>query len=153
MFSWLTNAWRFRAAPLVIFTGISSLTGWLREFSGSGIAPRRSRPSSTPAAAAGRLRPAHTFSGFSALALLDLRHSGSCRTSPRSIILQLMTVVVPTLDSCRNEGESGYAKINQYTRYLTIFLPLRKSLGTRSSSKKKACWQANTAGLVLIVSR
>src|SRR6266571_630146 len=35
-----------------------------------------------------------------------------------SIILQLMTVVVPKLEQLQKEGESGYAKINQYTRYL-----------------------------------
>ena len=37
-----------------------------------------------------------------------------------SIILQLMAVVVPTLAQLQKEGEAGYAKINQYTRYLTI---------------------------------
>ncbi|MBA3787801.1 MAG: preprotein translocase subunit SecY, partial [Actinobacteria bacterium] len=36
-----------------------------------------------------------------------------------SIILQLMTVVIPRLAELQKEGEAGYAKINQYTRYLT----------------------------------
>ena len=39
-----------------------------------------------------------------------------------SIILQLMTVVIPRLAELQKEGESGYAKINQYTRYLTVVL-------------------------------
>jgi len=39
-----------------------------------------------------------------------------------SIILQLMTAVVPTLERLAREGEPGRAKINQYTRYLTVVL-------------------------------
>ena len=46
-----------------------------------------------------------------------------------SIILQLMTVVVPTLERLQKEGESGYAKINQYTRYLTVVLAAAQSTG------------------------
>ncbi|GAB4568679.1 MAG: preprotein translocase subunit SecY [Haliangiales bacterium] len=41
-----------------------------------------------------------------------------------SIIIQLLTVVIPTLDQLNKEGESGRAKINQYTRYGTIGLSL-----------------------------
>ena len=37
-----------------------------------------------------------------------------------SIILQLLTVVIPRLETLKNEGQSGQAKITQYTRYLTI---------------------------------
>jgi preprotein translocase subunit SecY len=37
-----------------------------------------------------------------------------------SIILQLLTVVSPTLAELRKEGEVGYRRINQYTRYLTV---------------------------------
>jgi preprotein translocase subunit SecY len=39
-----------------------------------------------------------------------------------SIILQLLTVVIPTLDQLKKEGQAGQRKINQYTRYGTIFL-------------------------------
>jgi preprotein translocase subunit SecY len=39
-----------------------------------------------------------------------------------SIILQLMTVVVPRLETLKKEGASGTAKITQYTRYLTVIL-------------------------------
>ena len=39
-----------------------------------------------------------------------------------SIILQLMTVVVPTLEKLQKEGELGRRKITQWTRYLTIIL-------------------------------
>src|ERR687884_427278 len=46
-----------------------------------------------------------------------------------SIILQLMTVVVPKLEQLQKEGEAGYAKINQYTRYLTVGLAAAQSTG------------------------
>ncbi len=39
-----------------------------------------------------------------------------------SIILQLMTSVLPSLEKLKKEGEQGRRQINQYTRYLTVFL-------------------------------
>ncbi|MFM9876939.1 MAG: preprotein translocase subunit SecY, partial [Rhodoglobus sp.] len=45
-----------------------------------------------------------------------------------SIILQLMTVVIPSLERLQKEGEAGYAKITQYTRYLTVALAIMQSL-------------------------
>ncbi|MBK8907577.1 MAG: preprotein translocase subunit SecY [Rhodospirillales bacterium] len=39
-----------------------------------------------------------------------------------SIIMQLMTAVVPTLEQLKKEGESGRKRINQYTRYLTVLI-------------------------------
>ena len=41
-----------------------------------------------------------------------------------SIILQLMTAVIPALERLAREGESGRQKLNQYTRYFTIFICL-----------------------------
>ncbi len=46
-----------------------------------------------------------------------------------SIILQLMTVVVPSLEKLRKEGEVGQQKITQYTRYLTVALAFAQSIG------------------------
>jgi preprotein translocase subunit SecY len=46
-----------------------------------------------------------------------------------SIIMQLMTYVVPALESLKKEGESGRRKITQYTRYGTLVLALFQSLG------------------------
>ncbi len=46
-----------------------------------------------------------------------------------SIIMQLMSHVVPTLEAIKKEGESGRRKITQYTRYGTLFLALFQSLG------------------------
>jgi preprotein translocase subunit SecY len=44
-----------------------------------------------------------------------------------SIILQLLTVVIPRLEQLRKEGQSGQAKITQYTRYLTLGLAVLQS--------------------------
>ncbi|MGE0872241.1 MAG: preprotein translocase subunit SecY [Kofleriaceae bacterium] len=44
-----------------------------------------------------------------------------------SIVMQLLTVVVPKLDQLNKEGEQGRKKINQYTRYLTIIVAIVQS--------------------------
>jgi len=46
-----------------------------------------------------------------------------------SIIMQLMTAVSPTLEALKKEGEAGRKKLNQYTRYGTVFLALVQSYG------------------------
>ena len=46
-----------------------------------------------------------------------------------SIIMQLMTYVIPTLEALKKEGEAGRRKITQYTRYGTLGLALFQSLG------------------------
>lgn len=46
-----------------------------------------------------------------------------------SIIMQLMTYVVPSLEALKKEGESGRRKITQYTRYGTLGLALFQSVG------------------------
>jgi preprotein translocase subunit SecY len=46
-----------------------------------------------------------------------------------SIIIQLMTTVSPTLEQLKKEGESGRKVINQYTRYLTVFLAAFQAYG------------------------
>ena len=46
-----------------------------------------------------------------------------------SIIMQLMTTVVPSLEQLKKEGESGRRKITQYTRYFTVVLAIFQGLG------------------------
>jgi preprotein translocase subunit SecY len=46
-----------------------------------------------------------------------------------SIIMQLLTVVIPKLEQWRKEGEAGTKKINQWTRYVTVVLALLQSTG------------------------
>jgi preprotein translocase subunit SecY len=80
------------------------------------------------------------FSGNSILGFLNLFSGGSLsRLSlfalgimpyiTASIILQLMTVVIPSLERLQKEGEVGQQKITQYTRYLTVALAFAQSVG------------------------
>ena len=46
-----------------------------------------------------------------------------------SIIVQLLTVVIPRFETLKKEGQSGTAKLTQYTRYLTIALAVLQSTG------------------------
>jgi preprotein translocase subunit SecY len=63
------------------------------------------------------------FSG-GALLQLSIFALGIMPYITASIILQLLTVVIPRLESLRKEGQSGTAKITQYTRYLTLGLAI-----------------------------
>jgi preprotein translocase subunit SecY len=68
------------------------------------------------------------FSGGS-LSRLSLFALGIMPYITASIILQLLTVVVPSLERLQKEGEVGQQKITQYTRYLTVGLAFFESLG------------------------
>ncbi len=68
------------------------------------------------------------FSGGS-LSRLSLFALGIMPYITASIILQLLTVVVPSLERLSKEGEVGQQKITQYTRYLTVCLAFGQSLG------------------------
>ncbi len=60
-----------------------------------------------------------------------------------SIIMQLMTYVVPSLEALKKEGEAGRRKITQYTRYGTLVLAVFQSLGIALALE-------GSAGLVLV---
>ncbi len=68
------------------------------------------------------------FSG-GALEQLSIFALGIMPYVSSSIILSLMTVVVPHLEELRKEGEAGHRKINQYTRYGTVLLSAIQSFG------------------------
>jgi preprotein translocase subunit SecY len=68
-----------------------------------------------------------------------------------SIILQLLTVVIPKLEQLQKEGEAGYAKINQYSRYLTVVLAALQSLGYAYLFDRQGALTLNAGRLVLIV--
>src|SRR5918992_621970 len=83
---------------------------------------------------------ADRFSGSNVLGFLNLFSGGSLQRFAifalgimpyitASIILQLLTVVVPSLEKLRKEGEVGQQKITQYTRYLTVGLAFGQSIG------------------------
>src|ERR1700757_1280605 len=80
------------------------------------------------------------FGGSSILGLLNLFSGGGLSRIAifalgimpyitASIILQLLTVVVPSLEKLQKEGEVGQARITQYTRYLTVGLAFAQSIG------------------------
>ena len=68
-----------------------------------------------------------------------------------SIIVQLLTVVIPRDGELQKEGEAGYAKINQYTRYLTVVLAALQSLGYAVLFQRQDALQANAGRMTLIV--
>jgi preprotein translocase subunit SecY len=129
MFSWLTNAWRvpelrhrllFTAMVLAIYR----LGSWIPV---PGVEPDQIEQyfANQGGTILGLL---NIFSG-GALSQFALFALGIMPYVTASIILQLMTVVIPRLEQLQKEGEAGYAKINQYTRYLTVALSAFQAAG------------------------
>src|SRR4029453_12063437 len=67
-----------------------------------------------------------TGGGLSRIAIFAL---GIMPYITASIILQLLTVVSPSLEKLQKEGEVGQARITQYTRYLTVGLSAAQAIG------------------------
>ena len=93
-----------------------------------------------PAAGIDRTSLAALFSGSPLLSLLDVFSGGTLANfsimalglNPyinASIIFQLLTFVVPSLEELSKEGEFGQEKINQYTRFLTVPLAALQAFG------------------------
>ena len=153
MFSWLANAWRvpelrrrvmftglilalYRLGSFMPAPGVNSQS--IQDFFGSG-----GRGSSI-------LGLLNLFSG-SALSRFSIFALGIMPYVTASIILQLLTVVIPKLEELQKEGEAGMAKINQYTRYLTVALAAAQSTGYAFLFKREGVLTANSGRLVLIV--
>jgi preprotein translocase subunit SecY len=88
---------------------------------------------------AGLLGQSHT-NAANALQLIDLLSGNALKYMSvfalgimpyitASIILQLLTEVIPRLQALKEEGQAGQAKITQYTRYLTVGLAVLQSTG------------------------
>jgi preprotein translocase subunit SecY len=58
-----------------------------------------------------------------------------------SIILQLLTVVIPRLEALKKEGQAGTSKITQYTRYLTVALAILQGTGLVATARSGALFQ------------
>ncbi|MCK4492826.1 MAG: preprotein translocase subunit SecY [Methylococcales bacterium] len=84
------------------------------------------------------------FSG-GALMRLSLFALGIMPYISASIIMQLMTVIIPTLEQIKKEGESGRRKISQYTRYGTVVLATFQAVGI------SIALQSQTAGGLSVV--
>ena len=151
MFSWLANAWRVpEIRRRVLFTamilGIYRLGVWIPT---PGVDPEAIEQyfSGQGGTILGLL---NIFSG-GALSQFALFALGIMPYVTASIILQLMTVVIPRLEQLQKEGESGYAKINQYTRYLAVALSALQAAGYSYLFNRQGALELNAGRFVLIV--
>jgi preprotein translocase subunit SecY len=151
MFSWLSNAWRVpELRQRVLFTAlilaIYRFGSWVPA-PGVNSDAIKQYFNQTSGTVLGLL---NLFSG-GALSQFAIFALGIMPYVTASIILQLLTVVVPRLEQLQKEGEAGYAKINQYTRYLTVVLAAAQSLGYAYLFKRQGALEAGTGRMVMIV--
>ena len=151
MFSWLANAWRVpELRRRVLFTAgvlaLYRLGSWIPA-PGVDSAQIKQYFNSQGGTVLGLL---NVFSG-GALSQFSLFALGIMPYVTASIILQLLTVVIPRLEELQKEGESGYAKINQYTRYLTVVLAGAQGAGYAYLFQRQGALTANAGRIVLIV--
>jgi len=151
VFSWLTNAWRVpELRRRVLFTAVILALYRL----GSWIPTPGVDPQAIEDYFAGQggtiLNLLNIFSG-GALSQFALFALGIMPYVTASIILQLMTVVIPRLEQLQKEGEAGYAKINQYTRYLTVALAALQAAGYSYLFDRQGALNLTLSRFVLIV--
>jgi preprotein translocase subunit SecY len=151
MFSWLANAWRVpelrrRVLFTAVILAIYRFGSWVPA-PGVNADAIKQYFNQTSGTVLGLL---NLFSG-GALSQFAIFALGIMPYVTASIILQLLTVVVPKLEQLQKEGEAGYAKINQYTRYLTVVLAAAQSLGYAYLFKRQGVLEAGTGRMVMIV--
>ncbi len=151
MFSWLANAWRVpELRRRVLFTaGILLIYRFGSWVPAPGVDSQTIEDyfSGRSGTVLGLL---NVFSG-GALSQFAVFALGIMPYVTASIILQLMTVVVPKLEQLQKEGEAGYAKINQYTRYLTVALAAAQAAGYAFLFQRQGVLDANAGRIMLIV--
>ncbi len=151
MLSWLTNAWRVpELRRRVLFTAmilaVYRLGSWIP----------------APGIDSQKIKDYFSGQGGTILSLLNIFSGGALSKFAlfalgimpyvtASIILQLLTVVIPRLEQLQKEGEAGYAKINQYTRYLTVALASVQALGYSYLFHREGALPLNAGRLVLII--
>src|SRR6187551_2861614 len=151
MLTWLANAWRVpELRRRVLFTAFILALYRL----GSWIPTPGVDPEAIEDYFSGRggtiLGLLNLFSG-GALSQFSLFALGIMPYVTASIILQLMTVVIPKLEQLQKEGEAGYAKINQYTRYLTVILAAFQAAGYSYLFDRQGALSLTPSRLILIV--
>jgi preprotein translocase subunit SecY len=152
MFSWLTNAWRVpELRRRVLFTAVILLLYRLGSWiPAPGVNSETVENYFNSSAGGTVLALLNLFSG-GALSQFAIFALGIMPYVTASIILQLMTVVIPRLEQLQKEGEAGYAKINQYTRYLTIVLAAAQATGFAFLFQRQGALDANLGRGALIV--
>ena len=151
MLSWLTNAWRVpELRHRVLFTAL--ILAFYRL--GSWIPTPGVDPDAIESYFDGQggtiLGLLNIFSG-GALSQFALFALGIMPYVTSSIIIQLMTVVIPRLEQLQKEGEAGYARINQYTRYLTVALAALQAAGYSYLFNRQGALELNLGKFILIV--
>ncbi len=152
MFEWLANVWRVpELRRRLLFTaGVLAVYRFGSWIPAPGVDQQQLQQLFSGSAGNGVLGLLNLFSG-SALSRFSLFALGIMPYVTASIILQLMTVVVPTLERLQKEGEAGYAKITQYTRYLTVALAAAQSTGYAFLFKHSGALPNVNAGRLIII--
>ncbi|MGD0166556.1 MAG: preprotein translocase subunit SecY [Gaiellaceae bacterium] len=149
MLSWLTNAWKVpELRKRVLFTALIlalyRLGCWMPAPGVNSAAIGRAFQGGT------LFSLINLFSG-GALSKFSLFALGIMPYITASIIMQLLTVAVPKLEQLQKEGESGYAKITQYTRYFTVVLSLIQAIGWTYLFHRQGYLPGNTGRYLLII--
>jgi preprotein translocase subunit SecY len=152
MFSWLTNAWRVpelrrRVLFTAVILGLYRLGSWIPA---PGVNSETVENYFNSSAGGTVLALLNLFSG-GALSQFAIFALGIMPYVTASIILQLLTVVIPRLEQLQKEGEAGFAKINQYTRYLTVALAAAQATGFAFLFQRQGALDANFGRGALIV--
>jgi preprotein translocase subunit SecY len=151
MLSWLANAWRVpELRRRLLFTAAVLAAYRLGSFMPAPGVDSSQIDNFFNGKGGSLLGLLNLFSG-SALSRFSIFALGIMPYVTASIILQLLTVVIPTLEQLQKEGESGYAKINQYTRYLTVALAAAQAAGYAYLFHHEGALPSNAGRLVLII--
>jgi preprotein translocase subunit SecY len=152
VFTWLSNAWRVpELRRRVLFTaGVLAVYRFGSFVPAPGVDQTQLKQFFSGSAGSGVLGLLNLFSG-SALSRFSLFALGIMPYVTASIILQLMTVVVPSLERLQKEGEAGMAKITQYTRYLTVALAAAQATGYAFLFKHGGALPNTNVGRLLII--
>jgi preprotein translocase subunit SecY len=153
MFAWLANAWRVpELRRRVLFTaGVLAVYRLGSIIPAPGVDQAQLQQFFTSGkGSTGALSLLNLFSG-SALSRFALFALGIMPYVTASIIFQLLAVVVPSLERLQKEGEAGYAKITQYTRYATVVLAAAQATGYAFLFKSSGVLPNANLGRLLII--
>jgi preprotein translocase subunit SecY len=152
VFAWLANVWRVpELRRRLLFTaGVLAVYRFGSWVPAPGINEKALANLFGGSAGNGVLGLLNLFSG-SALSRFSLFALGIMPYVTASIIFQVLAVVVPSLERLQKEGEAGYAKITQYTRYLTVALAAAQATGYAFLFKHESALNFNAGRLVIIV--
>jgi preprotein translocase subunit SecY len=151
MLSWLVNAWKVKELrKRVLFTAvilaIYRLGCWMP----------------APGVDSVKIKDAFKSQGGTVISLLNMFSGGALSKFSlfalgimpyitASIIMQLMTAAVPSMERIQKEGESGQAKITQYTRYFTVVLSFIQAIGWTYLFQRQGYLPGNPGRYMLII--